>query len=307
MVNIIFNYIYVFFILDIDIYLDGITNVSEIFSNRSHSNGLHYVIDFTLEELQRLNVHERVLPLTDTQVFPLRFPSKSNIPFRLSTLNETIELILGLNHATNQKRELLIEIKKPEYHYENNKAISSIVLETLKAYNLTRSTDPVIIQTFHIEELIYIRKNLGSQLRLFALMTLNEVGESSSDYDFYRSEEGIRNLSGIVQALAPYLVFVVEFNQDQSINGITNLVKWAHQYNLSVYPFTFRKDQFPGPDFEEFIKYFWHTAQVDGFISDHPDVILEILERQTTSSGIYLFLSIVLNILPILITALMFD
>ncbi|CAF4201970.1 unnamed protein product, partial [Rotaria magnacalcarata] len=113
----------------------------------------------------------------------------SVITFQLATLNETIELLLGFNRATGQQRQLLIEIKKPEYHSKYNKSISSIVLETLNAYNLKESSDPIILQTFHIEELIHIRRNLGSKLRLFALMTWNRINESSSDYDFYRSED----------------------------------------------------------------------------------------------------------------------
>ncbi|CAF0904970.1 unnamed protein product [Adineta steineri] len=265
-----------------DTYLDGVTNVREMFSNRNRSDGRNYVIDFTLEELRILTVRERVNPSTNVQVYPLRFPSKSIVPFRLSTLNETIELLLGLNHATGRQRQLLIEIKQPEYHVLYNKSISKIVIETLNAYNLTRSTDPIIIQTFNIEELMHIRYNLHSQLRLFALMTVYQAGVSVSDYDFYRSEEGIRNLSNTVQALAPDHVLVVDYDMNGEIKGTSNLTKWAHQYDLNVYPYTFRKDQFPGSSFEKLVEYFWHIAQVDGFITDHPDVILELLQNNTT-------------------------
>jgi glycerophosphoryl diester phosphodiesterase len=260
--------------------LDGVSNVAELFPNRNRSNGLHYVIDFDLKELRRLTIHERIRPMNGTQIFPLRFPSNSSVRFHLSTLNETVELMLGLNHATSRRRELLVEIKRPEYHSEYNKSISSIVLATLKAYNLTQSTDPVIIQTFHIEELIHIRRNLRSKLRLFALMTWNRINESSSDYDFYRSEEGIRNISKIVQALTPNMEFVVDYDLNGTILGVTNLTKWAHKYGLAVYPFTFRQDLFPGHSFEDLVKYFWHIVQVDGFVTDHPDVILRYLQRQ---------------------------
>ncbi|UJR10412.1 hypothetical protein I4U23_014616 [Adineta vaga] len=261
-----------------DIYLDGVTNVGEVLPGRNRSNGLSYVIDFTLDELRDLTVHERVRPLNGTQTFPLRFPAKFNVNFRLSTLNETIELLLGLNRATGRKRQLLIEIKKPEYHTQHNRSISSIVLATLDAYNLTQPTDPVIIQTFHIEELMNIRHNHSSQLRLFALMTLNRVGESSSDYDFYRSKEGISILANTVQALAPDHLLVVDYDSNGTIIGTSNLTKWAHESNLMVYPFTFRKDLFPGSSFEKLVDYFWHTVQVDGFITDHPDYVLQLLQ-----------------------------
>ena len=263
--------------------MDAVSNVAEIFPNRNRSNGFHYVIDFDLEEIRQLTIHERLRPFNGTQVFPSRFPANSSVRFQLSTLNETIELILGLNRATGRRRELLVEIKKPEYHWQYNRSISSVVLSTLNAYNLTQPDDPVIIQTFHIEELMHIRRNLGSKLRLFALMTLNQVNESSSDYDFYRSEEGIRNLSKIVQALTPFHEFIVNYDSNGTILGATNFTKWAHEYGLAVYPFTFRQDSFPGKNFEHLIEYFWRTVQVDGFITDHPDVILQYFQRAMAS------------------------
>ncbi|CAF1602756.1 unnamed protein product [Rotaria magnacalcarata] len=269
-----------------DIYLDGVSNVAEIFPNRNRSNGYSYVIDFDLEELRRLTIRERFRPFNGTQIFPSRFPSNSVITFQLATLNETIELLLGFNRATGQQRQLLIEIKKPEYHLKYNKSISSIVLETLNAYNLKESSDPIILQTFHIEELMHIRRNLGSKLRLFALMTWNRINESSSDYDFYRSEDGIRNLSNVIQAIAPNHEFIVNYDSNGTILGNTNLTKWAHQNGLAVYPFTFRRDSFPGRSFEQLIQYFLHTARVDGFITDHPDVILEFLRREMAAKDV---------------------
>ena len=257
-----------------------------MFPNRNRSNGLHYVIDFDLEELRRLTIHERTRPLNGTQVFPSRFPADSRLAFHLATLNDTLELLLGLNHVRDQQQQLLIEIKKPEYHSQYHRSISAVVLATLTAYNLTEPTDPVILQTFHIEELMYIRRQLRSRLRLFALMTWNRINESSSDYDFYRSEQGIRNLSRFVQALAPDHQFVVDYDQNGTILGPTNLTKWAHQYGLRVYPFTFRRDLFPGSNFTHLVNYFWHTVHVDGFITDHPDVLLDLLRQGAASTSL---------------------
>ena len=282
-----------FRILHLDIYLDGVTNVAAKFPNRTRSDGLNYVLDFTLEEIRQLHVNERIRPLNGTQVYPSRFPVNSSVPFYLSTLNETIEFLVGLNRATGRQRELLIEIKRPEYHTSYNRSISSIVLAILNAYDLRRKTDPVIVQTFHIEELMHIRQNLGSELRLNALITSNTIGESSSNYDYYRSEEGIQNLSQIVQALAPDHSLVVNYDSNGKIINPSNLTKWAHQYNLRVYPYTFRKDLFLGSSFEERIEYFWHTVQVDGFITDHPDIVLELLERNSAMRVVALCLPLI--------------
>lgn len=116
-----------------------------------------------------------------------------------------------------------------------------------------------------------------------ALITFNAINESSSDYDYYRSEEGIRNLSKIVQALAPEHSLVVNYDSNGNILGPTDLTRWAHQYDLHVYPFTFRMDRFPGSSFERLIEYFWRTVQVDGFITDHPDIVLELLARSSAT------------------------
>lgn len=256
------------------------SNVETTFPNRKRSDGFFYVIDFDLEELRRLKVYERVQPLNKSSVFPGRFPSNSNVSFHLATLNETIEFILGLNRAFGQQRQLLIEIKKPEFHTHNGKFISDIVLNTLKFYNLTDSTDPVIIQTFHIEELIRIRRVLASRLRLFALMTFNFINESSSDYDFYRSEKGIQFLSKFVQAITPAHQLLVNYFPNETIINATNLTRWAHENGLAVYPFTFRRDLFPGTNFDDLLEYFWSNVQVDGFITDHPDLVRNFFERR---------------------------
>ena len=262
----------------LDLYLDGVTNVNEIYPNSpTDSKDLHYVIDYTLDQIRNLTVHERTVPFNDSQVYPTRFPSTSSTRFQLATLNETLDFILGLNKATGRTRELLIEIKRPEYYQESNRSITSIVLSTLNAYNLTRSTDPIILQTFYIEELFAIRYQLNSTLRLNALMISNDANESSSDYEYYRSEQGIRNLSNVVQALAPHFSFLANIDSDGNIKGPTNFTTLAHKYNLKVYPYTFRRDQSPRIDFTKFVTYFWQTIGVDGFITDHPDVILEIL------------------------------
>jgi glycerophosphoryl diester phosphodiesterase len=60
----------------------------------------------------------------------------------------------------------------------------------------------------------------------------------------------------------------------------TSLVADAHAVGLTVHPFTFRKDDFPDGDFEDFaglVRFFTDELQVDGLFTDHPDAVLEIL------------------------------
>ena len=57
-----------------DHFLDTVTNVAEIFQNRKRKDGRYYAIDFTLEELRRLSVNERIDRNSKKAVFPDRFP-----------------------------------------------------------------------------------------------------------------------------------------------------------------------------------------------------------------------------------------
>ena len=261
-----------------DLYLNAISNVADVYPNRSRSDGYHHLIDFDVEEIRALKVHERIIPFTNVQVYPSRFPADAQVPFQLATLNETLELLLGLRRSTGCACQLLIEIKVPEYYTSLNRPISLILLKTLEAYNLTEMTDPVVIQTFHIEELFHIRSNLFSRLRLVALLSWNYLNESSSDYDFYRSEEGLEKLASFVQAIAPNMELVVNFRADGSIVSVTNLTSLAHRYHLAVYPWTFRRDTYRG-DFDDLIDYFYRTVGVDGFITSQPDIVRKVLER----------------------------
>ena len=235
--------------------------------------------------MRNLTVHERRVPFSNAQVYPARFPSSFKVPFQLATLNETIELLLGLRETTGRSLQLLIEIKTPEFYTAINRPISSILLNTLKAYNLTEPTDPVVIQTFHIEELLHIRCNLGSRLRLIALLSWNYMNESSSDYDFYRNEEGLRILASAVQAIAPNMEMLVDLRADGSFGDVSNLTALAHKYKLAVYPWTFRKDTYRGK-FDQLINFFHRTIGVDGFITSQPDVVIDLLESATSSANL---------------------
>ena len=56
-----------------------------------------------------------------------RYP-KGTSSFRLHSLQDEIELIQGLNKSTGKDIGIYPEIKNPEFHHENGKDISKIVL-----------------------------------------------------------------------------------------------------------------------------------------------------------------------------------
>ena len=131
------------------------------------------MIDFTFEEIKTLVVTERFDSKTGLQIYPNRFP-KGTSSFRLHSLQDEIELIQGLNKSTGKNIGIYPEIKKPEFHHENGKDISKIVLNILSDYGYKTKNDKCIVQSFDAIELERIRKELKSQLFLVQLMEYPE-------------------------------------------------------------------------------------------------------------------------------------
>ena len=111
-----------------DITLDRTTDVSEKFSNRSRDNGRYYAIDFTLEEIRSLSATEGFRLRGDERVqgYQNRFPMNSS-SFSISTLEEEIQLIQGLNKSTGKDIGIYPEIKQPKFHRDEGKDISTAV------------------------------------------------------------------------------------------------------------------------------------------------------------------------------------
>ena len=122
-----------------DIHLDTVTNVASQFPDRARPDGYFYAIDFSLEEIRRLKVHERVSRETRQAVYPQRFPDRHSI-FRVPTLAEEIQLIQGLNKSTGRCAGIFPEIKSPAWHQSEGKDISRIVLEILARHGYTGTT-----------------------------------------------------------------------------------------------------------------------------------------------------------------------
>ena len=146
-----------------DIYLDEVTDVATKYPNKKNTTtNRFYAIDFSLDEIKSLLVTER-------SVYPDRFPIKQS-SFQISTLEEEIQLIKGLNKAFDSIYSLdtsgrlrsnrtqpgiYVELKRTDFHKSRNKTnFSEIVLDLLRKYNYTSYHDKCILQCFEAEELM---------------------------------------------------------------------------------------------------------------------------------------------------------
>ncbi|TCI93067.1 glycerophosphodiester phosphodiesterase [Tenacibaculum sp. M341] len=249
-----------------DIYLDDVTNVESVFPERKREDGRYYVIDFTFEELQKLNVTERFNTKDGKQFYPNRFP-KGISSFKLHSLQQEIELIQGLNKSTGHTIGIYPEIKNPAFHHKNGKDIAKITLDVLSKYGYNTKDDKCIFQCFDAKELERVRKELKSQLFLVQLIEFPEETKQFSHFATYADGVG------------PWYKQIV----DKKENGewvFTSLVADAHKLGLKVHTYTLRADQLGEfSSFQENIKVLLEEANVDGCFTDFPDKVISVLEE----------------------------
>lgn len=249
-----------------DVYLDDVTNVAQLFSDRKREDGRYYVIDFTFDELQQLKVTERFDPKTGKQYYPQRFP-KGKGNFKLHSLQEEIELIQGLNYSTGKNIGIYPEIKNPEFHHKNGKDIAKIVLEILSNYGYTTKEDKCIFQCFDAKELERVRKELKSELFLVQLI------------EFPEETKELKHFASYADGLGPWYTQIL----DEKVNDkwkFTSLVTEAHELGLKVHPYTFRVDQLKEfSSFDEMMQVLLFEANVDGGFTDFPDKMKDFLEK----------------------------
>lgn len=262
-----------------DITLNRTTDVAEKFPARSRADGQHYVVDFTLEEMQQLNVTESLTVRNGQRQasYPERFPpGKSS--FRLHTLAQEIELIQGLNQSTGKNVGIYPEIKAPAFHRAEGKDISAAIVAELKRYGYTSRDHRVYLQTFDFGELKRVREKLlpeaGIDLKLVQLI---------GNEEWMLSSAGIAKIAAYADGVGPEkgLIISPESSADRLI--ISDLVSDAHAHGMSVHPYTFRQDSGQIPDyardFEHLLELFFINARVDGIFTDFPDRAVEFLQR----------------------------
>ena len=247
-----------------DIYLGDVTNVAERFPERKREDGKFYVIDFTLKEIQTLEVTERFNTKTGKQVYPNRFP-KGKSSFQLHSLQQEIELIQGLNQSTGKNIGIYPEIKNPEFHHENGKDFSKIILKILADYGYKTKDDNCILQCFDAKELERIRKKLKSELFLVQLI--------GSD----KGTKQLAHFASYADGIGPWYRHILSEKVDGNFS-FTIIVDDAHKLNLVVHPYTFRADALGEFDsFEEMVNTILYEANADGGFTDFPDQMKSLI------------------------------
>ena len=261
-----------------DIHLDTVTNVKEVFPDRAREDGRFYAIDFTIDEIKRLRVNERVDLKTGKPVYPQRFPV-GQAQFEVPSLAEEIELIQGLNKSRGRDVGIYPEIKSPAWHRREGKDISRIVLAVLDRYGYRTKSDNIYLQCFDATETRRIRSDLKCQLRLVQLIGENSWKASTTDFDKLRTADGMQAVAEYADGIGPALNHVIRGRTSAGELEVTDLVQLAHAQGLQVHPFTFRADSLPeyADSFQALVEAFASQAKIDGLFTDFPDQAVSAL------------------------------
>ncbi len=263
-----------------DLTLNATTNVEEIFPERSDINGNYYSMEFKLEEVKRLRVNERSKKRGSSQLYSDRFPKEYNL-FRVPTLEEIIKLVRGLEKSHGRRMGLYIEIKGYRTHKKFNLNPIKKLFEILNKFGYLKKSDPIWIQSFDSEVLKIMREKYKTKLRLTQLIGENKWNLSKTDFDYFKTKNGLKEIATYANGIGPWMKHVVA---GKSISGdlqLTNMVNIAKELKLKVHPYTLRADRLPNyvSSFENLLEIFFNKAKVDGVFTDFPDQVFKFVEK----------------------------
>lgn len=246
-----------------DLYLDDISNVSEVFPDRRQSDGRFYVMDFLLAELRQLTLHERSSPSRAWKDRGTRFPQQKG-HFHIGTLAEHLQLIQGLNQSRKREAGVYVEIKDPEKHHKAGLDSATATLKVLTDFGYTQPDDAVFLQCFDPTEVRRVRTELDCRLPIIQLLAEMPTPDQ------------IREYSMVADGLGVPITMVISGVDQNGDPIVTSLVESAHSLAMQVHVWTFRLDAMPefAPDAQTLISWLVRDGGVDGIFADHPDAVL---------------------------------
>ena len=230
-----------------------------------------FVSDFTLAELKTLRA---VQPLSDRD-------QSYNGKFQIPTFEEVLDLAKAEGTKAGRTVGVYPETKHPTYHAKLGLPLEDRLLAVLSKYGYTTKASPVIVQSFEVSNLKYLRTK--TQVRLVQLVDANDVNADGSmdltapydkPYDFavagdsrtfasLMTPAGLKEIKTYADGIGPWKPYLipskqVDANKDgkaDDLNGDgkiddrdrvmmppTDVVKNAHAAGLVVHPYTFRNE-----------------------------------------------------------------
>jgi glycerophosphoryl diester phosphodiesterase len=256
-----------------------------------------FASDFTLAEIKQLRA---VQPLSDRD-------QRFNGQFEIPTLDEIIAFVKRKSAEKGRTIGIYPETKHPTYHQSIGLPLEDRLLDTLKRAGWTKSSSPVIIQSFETANLRYLRTK--TKVRLVQLVDADDVNPDGSlafnppfdkPYDWVVSGRpglfkdlltpaGLAEVATYADGIGPWKYYLqsststgADINGDGLVNEAdrtllppTAIIANAHALGLVVHPYTFRNEQkrlqsnYKGNPINEYLNFY--QLGVDGLFSDFAD------------------------------------
>ena len=230
-----------------------------------------FVSDFTLAEIKTLRA---IQPLAERD-------QSFNGKFAIPTLREVLDLARTEGAKANRTVGVYPETKHPTYHAGLNLPLEDRLLAVLASYGYTTKASPVIVQSFEVANLKYLRTK--TQVRLVQLIDADDVGPTGNitlaapfdkPYDFAVAKDprtfpdmltpaGLAAIKTYADGIGPWKPYLISSRQvdanndgkpdDLNGDGLiderdrvllppSDVVKNAHAAGLFVHAFTFRNE-----------------------------------------------------------------
>ena len=230
-----------------------------------------FASDFTLAEIKTLRA---IQPLAERD-------QSHNGKYQIPTLEEVLDLAKSEGTRVGRTIGVYPETKHPTYHVNLGLQLEDRLLAVLAKYGYTSKVSPVIVQSFEVSNLKYLRTK--TQIRLVQLVDANDVNADGSmdltapydkPYDFAVAGDsrtfaslltpaGLKEVKTYADGIGPWKPYLipsrqVDANKDgkaDDLNGDgkiderdrvmmapTDVVKNAHAEGLFVHAYTFRNE-----------------------------------------------------------------
>ena len=230
-----------------------------------------FASDFTLAEIKTLRA---IQPMAERD-------QSHNGKYQIPTLQEVLDLAKSEGTKAGRTVGVYPETKHPTFHVNLGLKLEDRLLDVLAQYGYTSKTSPVIVQSFEVSNLKYLRTK--TQIRLVQLVDANDVNADGSmdltapydkPYDFAVAGDkrtfaslltpaGLKEVKTYADGIGPWKPYLipskqVDANKDgkpDDLNGdgkiddrdrvmmpATDVVKNAHAEGLMVHPYTFRSE-----------------------------------------------------------------
>jgi glycerophosphoryl diester phosphodiesterase len=230
-----------------------------------------FASDFTLEEIKQLRAK---------QPMPERDPAM-NGKFQIPTLQQIIDLAKSKSAELGRAIGVYPETKHPSFHNDLGLKLEDRLLALIHAAGWTEPSSPVIVQSFEVANLKYLRSK--TRVRLVQLIAADDVDKDGAillkppgdrPYDFVLAQDprtykdlvskaGLAEIKTYADGVGPWKRYIVSAKQidadgdgkPDDLNGDgkiderdrvllppSSLVKDAHDVGLFVHTWTFRNE-----------------------------------------------------------------